>query len=94
MEPDSMEFYRIYPTRPTLFLPDDSNLVNLTDVPTLEGHFDLATWHAIEAPDFKWNTSTNLIRQRAVERLLFWTDLPPLPPLPLHLDKPRTSADP
>ncbi|KAJ8591708.1 hypothetical protein M405DRAFT_931982 [Rhizopogon salebrosus TDB-379] len=64
------------------------------DMPTLEGHFDLATWYAIEAPDFKWSTSTNLIRQRAVERLLFWTDLPPLPPLPLHLDKPRTSADP
>jgi hypothetical protein len=46
MEPDPMGFYRIYPTRPTLFLPDDSNLVNLTDVPILVGHFDLATWHA------------------------------------------------
>ncbi|OAX32467.1 hypothetical protein K503DRAFT_787177 [Rhizopogon vinicolor AM-OR11-026] len=56
--------------------------------------FDKEKGHAIEsleAPDFKRNTSTNLVRQRAVERLPFWTDLPPPP---LHLDKPTTSADP
>jgi hypothetical protein len=40
-EPDSMGLYRIYLTRPTLFLPDDSNPINLTDAPTLEGHFRL-----------------------------------------------------
>jgi len=32
-----MGLYRVYPTRPTLFPPDDSHLISLTDAPTLEG---------------------------------------------------------
>jgi hypothetical protein len=32
-----MGLFRIYPTRPTLFPQDDSNLISLTDAPTLEG---------------------------------------------------------
>jgi hypothetical protein len=37
MEPGSMGLFHIYPMRPTLFPPDDSNLISLTDAPTLEG---------------------------------------------------------
>jgi hypothetical protein len=31
-----MGLFRFYPTRPTLFPPDDPNIISLTDVPTLE----------------------------------------------------------
>jgi hypothetical protein len=36
-ELDSIGLFRIYSTRPMLFPPDDSNLITLTDAPTLEG---------------------------------------------------------